>query len=73
MMSYEVSVLVGNTWYQEHVDGCGDLRSACAILLRDGLFTANAYGPVWFPPHRIKAVEMASTTRPFDYSEGINV
>ena len=66
MMHFQVMVLVDRTWYYEFIDGAGDLESACEILLRKGFFTSHSYGPVWFPPHRIKAVELASSTRPID-------
>lgn len=60
MQSFQVRVLIDSMEYVESIDGAGDLASACAILLRDGLMTAevgtDAYGPVWFPPHRIKQV-----------------
>lgn len=61
MMSYFVQVLVGGVWHQERIDGAGDMRGACAIILQEGLFTSNEDGPIWYPPHRIKAVTLAST------------
>ncbi len=60
MMSFEVRVRIGRTVYIQSIDGADDLASACAILLRDGLMTAEGGtdddGPIWFPPHRIKWV-----------------
>lgn len=58
MQSFEVQALAGHVWYQERIDGAGDLASACAIILRTGLMTADEDGPVWFPPHEIKAVKL---------------
>ena len=58
MLSFEVTVLTDKGVCQEHIDGAGDLRSACGIILRDGLFTSDERGPIWFPPQRIKAVRL---------------
>lgn len=59
-----VQVLADGKWHQEHIDGAGDLSSACEILMRDGLFTSYEDGPIWYPPHRIKAVILASSPTP---------
>jgi hypothetical protein len=61
MMSFYIQALADGIWHQERIDGAGDFRSACEIILRDGLLTSNVAGPIWYPPHRIKAVTLAST------------
>lgn len=55
-MHFSVKVFCRSTCYIQSIYGAGDFHSACETIMKEGLFTANQNGPVWFPPWAIEAV-----------------
>lgn len=44
----------------------GDFQAFCAKLLREGLYTSDEKGAIWFPPSMIKNVRMDDSTVEYD-------
>jgi hypothetical protein len=65
-MSFSVKVYCRKFTFTEKIFGAGDFQTACAIIQKDGLFTSNKNGPVWFPPWEIEAVVLDDNLGGFD-------